>query len=423
MTRVLIEVTDTIGFDFTTGIQRVVRETVNGLRGPAGDGLEIVPIVRPSATSQYRTLTADEEQRLVHHPAGGRAGRRADDFGRLSPLVRVVGDLPVTIKVRGKLAARRRVRREFLPEQLHLALGPFLPGDVFLDIEGSWYNPTARSTLLPDLAAQGVLSMPLIHDVMPIIHPEWFNSDHIEVFSNWLAAHLRHSERFLANSRRTADDLVAIAPSLGVHRDLDVVPIPLGADYPVAEPRPVEIPEGMDRYMLVVGTVEPRKNQRIVLDAFDRLRGTHPDLGLVIVGKEGWLVDDLVRRIRHHPDIDRRVLWLGGIDDAQLAWLYEHAFLAITPSKYEGLGVPVMEALDRGCATISSSGGALPEAAQDAAELFDPDDLDALTDLVARHLDDPAHHAAAVERARQHSSPTWTMTATVVAEQIRVLTS
>ena len=421
MTRVLVEVTDTIGFAFTTGIQRVVRETVSGLRGPAGEGLEIVPIVKPTAGSDFRTLTDDEQQRLRDHPAGGRAGRRADDFGRLSPLVRVVGDFPLTIKVRGGLAARRRARREFMPQQLELSLGPVGPGDVFLDLEGSWYNPSPRSTLLPELQSQGVACMPLIHDVMPIIHPEWFNSQHIAVFSDWLTAHLRHSDRFLTNSRRTAEDLARVAPSLGVDRALDIVPVPLGADYAVAEPTVVELPDGMGRYLLVVGTLEPRKNQRIVLDAFDRLRGAHPDLGLILVGKEGWLVDDLVRRIRNHPELDHRLLWLGGIDDAQLAWLYSNAFLAVTPSRYEGLGVPVMEALDRGCATISSSGGALPEAAQGAAELFEPDDLDELLRLVSLHLDDPDHHRRAVLHAEAYTSPTWSMTASAVATEIRHL--
>ncbi len=421
MTRVLVEVTDTIGIDFTTGIQRVVRETIAGLEGPAGEGLDVVPIVQPSAESGYRTLTADEQLRLRSHPAGGRAGRRADDFGRLSPIVRVVGDLPITIKARGKVAAARRRKREFLPQQLELSLGQMGPGDVFLDLEGSWYDPAPRSTLLPELRAQGVRTMVLIHDVMPIIHPEWFNSEHIAVFSDWLRAHLRHSERFLTNSERTAADLAAAAPGLGVHDELQVVPVPLGADYPVAEPTPVELPDGLDRYLLVVGTLEPRKNQRIVLDAFDRLRSAHPDLGLIIVGKEGWLVDDLVKRIRRHPELDRRLLWLGGIDDAQLAWLYANAFLSITPSRYEGLGVPVMESLDRGCATLSSTGGALPEAARGSAELFDPDDLDTLTTLIARHLDDPEHHRSAVLRAEAHTSPTWTMTAHAVAAQIHQL--
>lgn len=419
MTRVLIEVTDTIGHDFTTGIQRVVRETVAGLRGPAGHGLDVVPVVRPSADSEFRRLTDDEDQRLRTHPAGGRAGRRADDFGPLAPLVRAVGDLPITIKVRGAVARRRRERRDVLPHQSELVLTDIGPGDIFFDIEGSWYAPVRRSVLLPELVQRGVVPVAFIHDVMPVIHPAWFNSDHIAVFTDWLDAHLAHSQLFLTNSRRTAQDLAEVAARSGQDRQLEIVPVPLGADYPVAAPSPVDLPEAMGRFLLVVGTIEPRKNQETVLDAFDALREDHPDLGLVLVGKEGWLVDDLVRRIRRHPELGRRLLWLGGLDDSELAWLYDNAFLSITPSRYEGLGVPVMEALDRGCATLSSNAGALPEAAGDAAEMFDPDDVDALTGLIDTHLRDPEHHRRARSRAAAYSSPSWAMTADAVAAQLR----
>jgi glycosyltransferase involved in cell wall biosynthesis len=183
----------------------------------------------------------------------------------------------------------------------------------------------------------------------------------------------------------------------------------------------VELPSDLGRFLLVVGTLEPRKNQRIVVDAFDRLRADHPDLGLVLVGKEGWMVDDLVARIRSHPDYERRLLWFGGIDDAELSWLYEHAFLSIAPSMYEGLGVPVIEALAHGCPTIASTGGALPEAGAGSTELVDPEDTDGLVALIRLHLDDPAHHAAAVERAARYEPPTWSQTAEVVSQAIRTV--
>ncbi len=229
--------------------------------------------------------------------------------------------------------------------------------------------------------------MVLVHDVMPMLFPEWFTPQHVQVFREWLTAQLHHAEVFLANSRCTADDLVAVAGELGVGRQLDVRVVPLGADYPVLAPREVPAVAGLDRFVLVVGTLEPRKNQQVVLDAVERLHADHPELALVLVGKEGWMVDSLVQRLRHHPLRDERVLWLGGVDDAQLAWLYDHAFVAVAPSIYEGLGVPVMEALHHGCPTISSTGGALPEAGAGLSELFDPHDVDGLVALLRRHLD------------------------------------
>jgi glycosyltransferase involved in cell wall biosynthesis len=425
-TQVVVEVTDTLSIGFTTGIQRVLREVLKGLDGPAGEGLDVLPVVAPSMGADFRRLTPDETERLRVHPAGGRAGRRADDFGPLSPLVRRIGDLPLTLRVRARLAAERRRRIEFMPDHHDLSLGPLAagaipPGSVFADLEGSWYDPTPRAELLPALRQADVHTMVLVHDVMPLLFPQWFTAPHVQVFRDWLRAHLQHSELFLANSRCTAADLRRVATTLGVDHELDVRVVPLGADHPAAAPRPVPEAQGIGRFLLVVGTLEPRKNQQIVLDAFDGLALEYPDLALVLVGKEGWLVDSLVHRLRHHPMRDDRVRWLGGVDDEQLAWLYEHAFLTVAPSIYEGLGVPVLEAMHHGCATLASSGGAQPEAAAGVAELFEPDDLDGLVALLRRHLDDPAHHDAARAAAAAHRAPTWADTAAVVAASIREL--
>lgn len=422
-TSVVIEVTNTLSVPFTTGIQRVVRAVIAGLRGPLGEGFEVVPVVTPSVAAGFRRLRADEEEQLRHHPAGGRAGRRADDFGPLSPLVRRLGDLPLTLRARAALGGIRRRRTEVVPADVELALGPIGtgelgPGSVFLDLEGSWYDPTPRTELLPELRGAGVHTAVFVHDVMPVLFPDWFTAQHAQVFRDWLGAHLRHSESFLANSQCTADDLRRVAEQMGLPVPDEVRVIPLGADPPTSTSRPVPELAGQDRTLLVVGTLEPRKNQRIVLDAFERLRDDHPDLSLVLVGKEGWMVDDLVRRIRRHPALGTSLFWLGGLDDDQLAWCYQHAFLTVAPSIYEGLGVPVLEALHHGCATIASNGGAQPEAGGDAVELFAPDDLDGLVGLIARHLDDADHHESRRAAAAAHRTPTWDQTTAAVAAAV-----
>lgn len=426
-TTVVVEVTNTLSVDFTTGIQRVVREVVRGLSEP-GLGFDVLPVVTPAAGADLRRLTDDELARLDTHPAGGRAGRRADDFGRLSPLVRRLGDLPMTLRARAAVASRLRRRREVLPAHRELSLGRIrdgavAPGSVFLDVEGSWYDPTPRAELLPELRAAGVHTVPLVHDVMPLEFPQWFTPPHVDVFRDWLLAHLRHSELVLTNSRRTADDVRAVAREHGLDAELVVTPVPLGVDHPGGSPRPVEPSDRLGTYVLVVGTLEPRKNQEVVLDAVEALWPRHPELSLVLVGKEGWMVDRLVQRLRQHPDLGRRVFWLGGVDDEQLSWLYEHAFLTVAPSVYEGLGVPVMEALARGCPTISSDGGALVEAGAGITELFAPHDRDALVALIGRHLDEPSHHEAARAAAAGYRAPTWSDTAAAIASALHGLQS
>jgi glycosyltransferase involved in cell wall biosynthesis len=417
-TTLVVEVTDTLAAPFTTGIQRVVREVAAGLASRPELGIEVVPVVTPAPGAGFRRLTDAESERLRHHPAGGRAGRRADDFGRLSPLVRRLGDLPLVVSARARVSGWSPRRRQLHPAHPELAWRP-PHGAVFLDLEGSWYAPTPRAQLLPALRRDGVQPMVFLHDVMPLVQPQWFTPRHRAVFTAWLDAHLTHSESVLANSRCTAADAARVAAERGLHVEPTV--IPLGADPPVEHPRPVELPPEIEQLLLVVGTLEPRKDQVVVLDAFDRLRAEHPGLGLALVGKEGWMVDELVERIRTHPEQGRRLLWLGGIDDAQLAWLYDRAHLSVAPSRYEGLGVPVMESLAHGCATIASRGGAQPEAADGAAELFEPGDVDELTALVRRHLSDPAHHDEWVRRAQTHPTPTWAGTTSAIAEAVHRL--
>jgi len=418
-TVVVVEVTNTLAVPYTTGYQRVVREVLRGLDGPAGHDLEVVPVVRPLLLGNYRRLTEDEAGRLRHHPPGGHGGRRSDRFGVLAPVVRGTLDLGVTKQVRGALG-RARGRRALTPEIRALTIPLPEIGSIWLDLEPTWHNPEPRSEVLPRMRAAGIHNAVLVADVMPELHPSWFDPAQRELFGDWLRAHLRDSELFLCISERTAADLKSVAARLDAPEPQTVV-VPLGADFPVVEPLPVHLPDDIARYLLVVGTVEPRKNQQLVLDAFDVLSRRHPDLGVVFVGKQGWLVDDLVDRMRSHPEFGHRLQWLEGIDDAQLAWLYQHAFLAVAPSKYEGLGVPVMEALHHGCATLSSDGGALPEAGGDRVTYFSPKDADALCVLVERHLLDPEYHQAAVDRAAGWTAPTWEAAAQAVGDALRTL--
>ena len=412
---VIVEVTNTLALPYTTGYQRLVRSLVAGLQGPAGDGLDVVPVVWPTELGGYRRLLPDEERQLAAHPPGGRATRRADAFGPLSPIVRGVADLGPARRARAGADLRRR-RRALTPDVRALSIDIPPLGSVFLDLEPGWHDPEPRDVLLPRLRASGVHTAVLVADVMPELFPEWFDPSQRRLFGRWLRAHLATTDLFVCISACTERDLQRVARDNGVTRGLRTSVIPLGADFPVVEPVPVALPPSLGRFLLVVGTLEPRKNQQLAVEVFDRLAPRHPDLGLVLVGKEGWLVGDLVAGLRSHPEWGRRLLWLEGVDDAGLAWLYQHAFLTLAPSRYEGLGVPVMEALHHGCPTIASTGGALVEAGDGRVETLDPDDPDALEVLVERHLLDATFHEAATARAAGYRAPSWDDSARRLAE-------
>ena len=152
-----------------------------------------------------------------------------------------------------------------------------------------------------------------------------------------------------------------------------------------------------DRYLLFVGTIEPRKNLARVLAVFERLHAKRLTDALVIVGKRGWLYDDFFARLEGSP-AKQAVIFPGFVPDTDLPAVYAAAQAFAFPSEFEGFGLPVLEAMACGTPVVCSNTSSLPEVAGDAALLVDPLEVDALTDALGRVLRDPA--LAADLRAR-----------------------
>ena len=220
-------------------------------------------------------------------------------------------------------------------------------------------------------------------------------------------------------SRATPNATSARLPApRGFNRDLNAWWCPSGRELPDTEPEGIDLPTA-DGPLPAGGrhpgtAQEPGAGARRLRPPVER----HEDLGLVMVGRQGWMVDELAERIRSHPLAGTRLLWPDAVTDGQLAWLYQNAFLTIAPSRYEGLGVPVMEALGYGSPTLASTGGALAEAGGDHVETIDPDDTDALVVAIERHLLDPAHHAIPRRRGGTLRGARWSSAAEVVADAL-----
>jgi hypothetical protein len=167
------------------------------------------------------------------------------------------------------------------------------------------------------------------------------------------------------------------------------------------------------RFLFSVGTIEPRKNHALLLQAFDRLAAN--DAGLVIVGRKGWMADDTLAAITGHPDFGKRVFWLTALDDQALLSLYRHAFASVLPSHYEGYGLPVVEALSQGCVTIASDAGSLPEVAAGHAVFFRRGDGEALYAILDRLYGDPDYYARLKASANSFRPTPWREAARSVA--------
>jgi glycosyltransferase involved in cell wall biosynthesis len=143
-------------------------------------------------------------------------------------------------------------------------------------------------------------------------------------------------------------------------------------------------------YLLYVGTIQPRKNLLRLLDAFQHLLasdGTDNDLTLVLAGKQGWMSDGVLSRIRT-LGLEQRVLLPGYVAPSDLPALYAGARLFVMPSLYEGFCMPVLEAMACGTPVVCSNTSSLPEVVGSAALTFDPLDSRAITTTISTALCD-----------------------------------
>jgi glycosyltransferase involved in cell wall biosynthesis len=156
-----------------------------------------------------------------------------------------------------------------------------------------------------------------------------------------------------------------------------------------------------ERFVLHVGTLQPRKNIPTLLEAFAQL--PDPDLHLVLAGGKGWLFDEIFRRVQA-LGLEKRVRFTGYVADEELPLWYNAATLFVFPSVYEGFGMPVVEAMACGAPVVASRSSSIPEAAGTAGLMFDPHDAADLADRMASVLNDPALSARMQQQGKEHAA-------------------
>ncbi len=205
-----------------------------------------------------------------------------------------------------------------------------------------------------------------IHDLVPLHHPQWTTRRTQAMHRRKYRNAARTCDVVFANSAFTADDF---AETLGFPRERVLVASPgVGADFEAAgDAADLGAP-----YLLTVATLEPRKNLGTLVEAFGLL--ADDGLSLVVAGGAGW---------GEQPQLDRPgIVRLGRVSDAELARLYRGATAVVYPSRFEGFGMPITEAMASGAPVVASAHPSLDEAAGDAAIRADPESPQAIADAI-----------------------------------------
>jgi glycosyltransferase involved in cell wall biosynthesis len=244
-------------------------------------------------------------------------------------------------------------------------------------------------------------SVVTVHDLGYLRYPEAHRGNdrrYLHWSTRW---NVRQARAILADSAATRADLLRAyaAPAERIHV------VYLGRDESlVREQNPDVITAARarygicERYLLYVGTLQPRKNLARLIEAFARVHARPVTrLQLVLAGRRGWLYDDLFRQVEK-LGLAGRVLFPGYVADEDLAALYSGAMGFVFPSLYEGFGIPVLEAQGCGVPVMASNNSSLPEVAGNGALLVDPLDEDAIAAAMARLIAEPELRAELTRR-------------------------
>jgi len=271
----------------------------------------------------------------------------------------------------------------------------FAEGDVFCACDLQHHVQIAHADFFRRLQERGVSVWFVVYDLLPVLESSAFHPGAKELHTRWLEV-AAASDGVACISKSVAREFRTWVKenSKDSNNICKVDYFHLGADIRASAPT-MGVPssaEGTLRQLengttfLMVGTLEPRKGHQQVLDAFDILWSEGKDINLVMVGKQGWLVEGLISRLTSHPALNRKLFWLEGISDEYLEKIYGASTCLIAASTAEGFGLPLIEAAQHGLPIIARDIPVFREVAGRNAFYFDGDGPEEIAKAISRWL-------------------------------------
>lgn len=272
-----------------------------------------------------------------------------------------------------------------------------------------WLNVGHTGLNLAGLAAwvhaANVKPVLMLHDIIPITHPQYCRQGESERHAKRIKAMLTIADIIIANSQHTLDTLNDYAANVGL-------PVPKAVPIWLGTPR-LALPDGRQSgpsdEFVILGTIEGRKNHMLLLDVWEQLvrqkQAAAPRL--VIIGRQGWSCDNVLARLNKGGFGDR-VEWTGALDDHSIAHRLAGARALLFPSFAEGYGLPLVEALDAGVPVIASDLAVFKEIGQGVPDLLPPDDVDGWARTILNYVEEASTlRAAQLLRLERFRTPGW----------------
>jgi glycosyltransferase involved in cell wall biosynthesis len=269
--------------------------------------------------------------------------------------------------------------------------------DIFLGLDLTLDMEEADREWLRHQSGKGLKVFFVLHDLLPLVMPDCFLPQVSKINQKWLEGAVGLADGMICVSRSTAQEL---GKWLTLHPVERKSPLKIGYFHHGADIESRTPSRGLSKSdekavaqlagrtsVLMVGTLEPRKGYTQALNAFEELWRSGEDVILIIVGKQGWKTEDLVKRLRKHPEAGRHLLWFDKASDELLLKMYKNTTVLLMASEGEGFGLPLIEAARAGRPVIARDLPVFHEVVGDQAFYFEGKSSRDLREALKRWLE------------------------------------
>lgn len=291
---------------------------------------------------------------------------------------------------------------------------------IFYEVDGVWIHSISRSYLYPILKKNNVKIVTHLHDIIALNNPSYGFQNTIFLYMNFVASQFEYADAILTCSQNNIDDFKKFSKTLKKEFEQYYV-MPCGSDFYndkkkkfcVSSEAKNIVKKG--KYILMVSTIEPRKNQKFLLDAYDQ---GLKELGvnIVLVGREGWNVKELISRIYKHEKYNDGIYYLSNANDDTVKYLYKNSFLVAFTSFNEGFGLPIVESLQYGNVTLASNIPVLKEVGGNYCDYFNLDNTEEFINIVFNYLSNSMLYEERKRYIKSYIPYTWDNAVEILCE-------